>query len=190
MPTLSSTQATVIGFIVAPILFVACAYFSRANKQRILAALAGSAAYSMLNFVWDQAAEALGWWNYPGYSADGKLPLTLYILAGIAGGGAMSFIGWRVLRRWGRRGLLSWVLLWMLYAVLHDYGGSKTVGREGLMVFGPSPIPILADILQFVALSTVPLVVMRFIAGPADAGGLARPAHSDLQSSRSGELHF
>lgn len=41
MFTLTPQQALLIGFIVAPILFALCAYFTRAAVRRIAGALAG-----------------------------------------------------------------------------------------------------------------------------------------------------
>jgi hypothetical protein len=42
MPTLAPIQALSIEFVVAQILFVASAYFTRADRRRIVGALAGA----------------------------------------------------------------------------------------------------------------------------------------------------
>ena len=56
MPTLTPRQALLIGFIVAPLLFGLSAYFTRANRKRILAALLAALAFGLGNLLWDQLA--------------------------------------------------------------------------------------------------------------------------------------
>jgi hypothetical protein len=173
MPTLTPSQAFLIGFIVAPTLFALCAYFTRASARRVAGALVGGAAYSALNYAWDQAAFLYGWWSYPAWLGTGKAPLTLYALAGIVGG-ALGLVGWRIVRRFGWQGFVSWLLFWAVYAVVHDYGGSKAFASSQLMVFGPGLTPIIADMLWFVTGNAAPLLAIRIIGGPANADSLAR----------------
>ena len=182
MPTLTPSQALLIGFIVAPTLFALCAYFTRASARRIAGALVGVAAYGVLNYVWDQAAFLYGWWSYPAWLGTGRAPLTLYALAGIAGG-ACSLIGWRIVRRWGWKGFVGYLLFWAVYAVVHDYGGSKAFASSQLMVFGPGLTPIIADMLWFVTGNAAPLLAIRIVGGPANADPLARTksASAELQ---------
>ncbi len=175
MPTLTPSQALLIGFVVAPIIFTLCAYFTRASVHRIAGALVGGVAYSALNYVWDQAAFLYGWWTYPAWLGTGRAPLTLYALAGIAGG-AVSLIGWRIVRRWGGKGLVGYLLFWVVYAFVHDYGGSQAFASSQLMVFGPGLTPIIADMLWFITGDAAALLATLIIGGPANAGPLARTA--------------
>ncbi len=174
MFTLLPSQALLIGFIVAPALFVISAYFTRATPRRIFGALVGAITYSTVNYVWDRAAAAFGWWTYPAWLGNGQLPLTIYLLAGLVGGGAFGLVGWRIIRRWGWKGFGAFLLFWTVYAILHDYGGSKLFASSGLMIFGPGSIPIIADVLLYWVLNAAPQASIWFVAGPPKAGPLAR----------------
>ena len=173
MFTLTPQQALLIGFIVAPILFALCAYFMRANLRRIVSALIGAAVYGSINYVWDQAAYRFGWWSYPAWLGTGRAPLTLYVLASIVGG-AMGLIGWRIVRRWGGKGLVGFLLFWAAYGVVHDYGGSQAFASSQLMVFGPGLLPIIADMLWYVTGNAAVLLTIRLAGGPLSADPLAR----------------
>lgn len=175
MFTLTPQQALLIGFIVAPLLFALCAYFTRANVRRIAGALVGAAAYGAINYGWDQAAIHFGWWSYPAWLGTGRAPLTLYVLAGIVGGGAMGLIGWRIVRRWPKgRGLVGYLLFWAFYAVVHDYGGSKAFASSQLMVFGPGLLPIIAIISWYIMGNAAAVLAIRIIGGPMGTDPLAR----------------
>ncbi len=174
MPTLTPSQALLIGFIVAPVLFLASAYFTRATVRRIIGALLGAFAYGAENCAWDQAAIPLGWWSYPAWLGTGRAPLTLYVLAGIAGGGAMGLVGWRIMRRWGKKGFVGYLLFWAVYALVHDYAGSKAFASSQLMVFGPGLIPIIAIVLWYVTGNATTLLAIRLVGGPVEADLLAR----------------
>ena len=54
MPALTPRQALLLGLVIAPVLFIVCAYFTRANARRIVGALAGVVAYGASNYVWDR----------------------------------------------------------------------------------------------------------------------------------------
>jgi len=89
----------------------------------------------------------------------------------------MGLIGWRIVRRWGWRGLLGFLLFWAAYAVVHDYGGSKAFASSQLMVFGPGLTPIIAVILWYVTGNAATLLAIRIVGGPANADSLARTAN-------------
>ena len=170
---LTPSQALLIGFIVAPTLFALSAYFTRANMRRIVGALVGAAAYGAINYGWDQVAAGLGWWSYPAWLGTGRAPLTLYALAGIVGG-AFGLVGWRIVRRWGWRGVVGFLLFWAVYAMVHDYGGSKAFASSQLMIFGPGLMPIIAIVLWYITGNAASLLAVRLIGGPASADPLAR----------------
>ncbi len=178
MPTLAPSQALLIGFIVAPVLFILSAYFTHASRRRILGALAGAVLYAILNTIWDHAAAAYGWWTYPGWSATGQFPVTGYILAGIVGGGAFGLVGWRIIRRWHWKGLAGFLLFWGIYAVVHDYGGSQLFASSRLMVFGAGPVPIIANILWYVSGNTLAQAAIWLVGGLSDKNRI--PNHANL----------
>jgi hypothetical protein len=160
----------VIGFIVAPILFLLSAFLTHPSRLQILGALTGAGLYGLVNYLWDRLAAAFGWWSYPGWSASGQFPLTGYVLAGIVGGGAFGLVGWRIIQRWHWKGFAAFLLFWAAYAVVHDYGGSLLFASSGLMVFGPGLVPILADVLWYVTGNAVPQAAIRLIGGSSGKG--------------------
>jgi hypothetical protein len=149
MPILAPSQALLIGLIVAPSLFILCAYLTHATRRHMLGAMVGGLLYTMINYSWDRAAAAFGWWTYPSWTASGQFPLTGYLLAGIVGG-AFGLVGWRVIRRWGLKGFAVFLLFWAIYGFIHDYGGSRLFASSGLMVFGKGFVPIIANMLWYV----------------------------------------
>ena len=174
MPTLTPSQALLIGIIVAPTLFALSAYFTRANARRIVGALAGAVAYGVLTFAWDRVAAVVGWWHYPFDPTVTSQMLPLYIPAGLVAGGAFGLVGWRVVRRFGWQGLSAFLFVWGVWGVIHDFGGSAAFASSNLMVFGPGLIPVVADFLNYVTCGALAQLAIRLVAGPANADPLAR----------------
>lgn len=170
---LTAQQALLIGSVVAPMLFAICTYFTRANIRRVISALAGGVAYGSINYGWDEVAIRFGWWSYPGWLAKGHGPLALYLLASIVGSG-MGLIGWRIVRRWGWKGLVGFLLFWAAYGIVHDYGGSQAFASSQLMVFGSGLLPIIADMLWYVTGYVAMLFAIRLFGGPFGVDTLAR----------------
>lgn len=158
MPTLAPTQALLIGFIVAPGLFALCVFFTHATRRHIFGAIIGAGLYATMNYAWDRAAAAFGWWIYPAWTASGQFPLTGYLLAGMVGGGAFGLVGWRVIQRWHWKGLAGFLLFWAVYAVVHDYGGSRLFASSSLMLFGAGPVPIISNMLWYVTGNALPQI--------------------------------
>jgi len=163
MLVLTSSQATLIAFIVAPGLFLLSAWLTHATRRHLLGALVGACLYAGLNFLWDHFAAAFGWWNYPGWSASGQLPWMIYLLAGLVGGGAGGLVGWRIIRRWRWKGLAGFLLFWVFYALVHDVGGSHLFASSNLMQFGAGSVPILMDILWYVTGNALPQTAIWLI---------------------------
>ena len=64
MFTLTPQRALLIGSIVAPMLFILCAYFTCASVRHVAGALAGALAYGIINYGWDVSAGGItlrGW---------------------------------------------------------------------------------------------------------------------------------
>jgi hypothetical protein len=174
MPILTPLQALRIGFVIAPLLFLASAYFTRANGRRILSALAGAVAYGVLTYSWDRAAGSLGWWHYPYAPAIARTMLALYVPAGLVAGGAFGLVGWRLIRRFGWRGLAGFLLAWGTWGVIHDVGGSAVFADSNLMVFESGAAPVVADFLNYATCGAFAQLAIRLLAGPADADPLRR----------------
>ena len=99
------------------------------------------------------------------------LPLAWYVAAALGYGAAFGLVGWRVIRRWEMRGLLAFLLLFALFGVARDYGYSVTTR---FIVFGPGPIPLLADLFAYGSAAAVVQLLMRWIVGSAQSDALAR----------------
>src|SRR5512137_401824 len=107
MPIVRPSQAVLIGVITAPVLFVLCAFFTRANGRRTAAALSGLVTFGVVQYTWDRIAAIAGWWSYPGYQTPTNMPMpfAIYLFSGLVCAG-FGLIGWRIIRRWEWKGLL------------------------------------------------------------------------------------
>src|SRR5215831_17959232 len=149
-------------------------YFAKASLRRVGAALLGGIAGGLLNVVADLLAFALGWWHYasthPAYA-----PPWFYVTAGLGYGPVLSLIGWRIERRFGRRGVLIFLACIAIYGPLRDYLGTAAASASGfhLLVMTPAPLAVLADALCWVGCVGLAMLVMRLVAGPARTDRLA-----------------
>src|SRR5215469_16345204 len=105
--------------------------FTRAGLRRFGAALLGGIAGGLLNLVADLVAFRLGLWHYasthPSYA-----PPWFYVTAGIGYGAVVSLIGWRIDRRFGRRGVLVFLACIAAFGLLRDFLGTAAVNASGI----------------------------------------------------------
>jgi hypothetical protein len=168
MPILSPAITTVIGLVVAPGIFLLSALLTRASLRRAAGGLAGGLGFLLLNISVDQLAKDAGWWSYPAYSSSGSLPLIYYGLSGMVFA-AFTLVGWRIARQYSWRGIASFILVWGLWGVIHDVGGSTLFAGSQLMQFGPGFIPPVADFCLYAAGMGLALVILRWLGGPFQA---------------------
>jgi len=159
-----------IGVTITAIMFAVIAFFSRASLRRIIGVLLASIPVVPMVMIYDKTAAQLGWWHYP-VVATASAPLAWYIAAALWYGAALGLIGWRVIRRWGTTGLIAFVVIFALFGVARDYAYNLTTQ---LIVFGPGPIPLLADLFSYASAAAVVQLLMRWIVGPAQSDALAR----------------
>lgn len=173
MPTISPTQATLIGFVVAPGIFALCAYFTRANRRRISGAIVGAGAYMLTQYAWDRAAAVTGWWSYPAYGDNPVFPMppAIYIFAGLVFVG-FGLIGWRITRRYGWPGLVIFMTIWSLWGYLHDTTGSQLFASSSLMVIGSGSSARIADFLVYLTCMSATMLAIRLVGGPFRADAL------------------
>jgi hypothetical protein len=144
----------------SPLVFAACALATRAPGRRILAALAGGAAFAAGNLGWDVLARAAGWWSYPGFGAHG--PPLWYAAAGLSAAG-VSFLGWRARRRFGARGAAAFLAAFAAWCVLRDWRVAAAPGA--VIVFAAGPAPWLADFAAAFSLMALALAVQLALGG-------------------------
>ena len=144
-------------------MFAGAAFFTRAGWRRIIGALIAAAPLVLLVMFYDAIAAQMGWWRYPAVGA-GAAPLSWYVASALGYGAALGLVGWRVIRRWGRRGLLGFLAAFAVFGVGRDLAYSHAYH---LIVFGPGPLPLLADLLAYASAAALVQLLMRWIAGPA-----------------------
>ena len=149
---------------------VAVTYFTRATARRVVGALIGGAAASLMGLRVIALCEALGWWRVPFASTPYFVPV-LYVGLAISLT-PIYLVTWRVARRFGWRGLAVCVGFVAVVGPPRDYLYAATFPKW--MVFAPGITPILADSATYVGIVVVGHAVMRLVAGPARADRLAR----------------
>lgn len=168
-PAMTTVQLLLmIGFYFA--LFLLVAYFTRAKVRRILGALAGGAVFGVVGLLALALGEARGWWQLP---KAGSLHFQLLLWLGFAVSAAPSYlILWRVVRRFGGRGLAVCVLVATIIGPPRDYW--IVAMFPAWMTFAPGIVPVLADAAIYVLFFVVGHAVMRIVVGPAQGDSLAR----------------
>jgi hypothetical protein len=154
------------------------AYFTRAKKRRFIGALAGGLAVAVVGVGVELLCQSLGVWHYPSHD-EPYGPLLMYPVL-VVMWSVYSLIGWRVIRRFGWRGEAIFLIIVTVVGTLRDY----LLGAQalGLIAFKPGVGTIVIDAACWAGLTALAQVVMRLIAGPAQADQLARrptASHSD-----------
>jgi hypothetical protein len=169
-PAMTTVQILLmIGFYFAAL--IAVAYFTRAKVRRILGALAGGAVFGVVGLLALALGEAQGWWHLP---KAGSSHFQSLLWLGFAVSAAPSYlILWRVVRRFGGRGLAVCVLVVTIIGPPRDYW--IVAMFPAWMTFAPGIAPILADAAIYALLVLVGHAVMRIVVGPAQGDSLARP---------------
>ena len=158
-----------IGFYLAAL--IAVAYFTRAKARRISGALAGGAVFGVVALLALALGEAQGWWRLP---KAGSSHFYLLLWLGFTVSAAPSYlILWRVVRRFGGRGLAVCVLVAAIIGPPRDYW--IVAMFPAWMTFAPGIAPVLADATIYALLVVVGHAVMRIVVGPAQGDSLARP---------------
>jgi len=152
------------------VLFVVVAYFTRARARRIVGAFAGGAVFGAVAIPALALGESQGWWRLPATGA----PYFFFLLwLGFAVSGAPSYLLlWRIVRRFGSRGLAISVLAVAIIGPPRDYWIVTMFPKW--MTFGPGLAPIFADATVYILFVLVGYAVMRLVAGPDKADALAR----------------
>src|SRR5664279_1244775 len=155
---------------ITAIIFAVVVFLSRAGSRRTVGALVASIPILPLVMSYDRIASHFGLWHYPSVPAA-NAPLAWYVAAALGYGAAFGLVGWRVVRRWEIRGLLVFLSLFAVFGVARDYGYSMTTR---FILFGPGPIPLLADLFSYGSAAAVVQLLMRWIVGSARSDALVR----------------
>ena len=147
---------------------VAAVYFTRAGPLRVLASLAAGGVFGVLALGAIALGESQGLWQVPRPSTWTYYAL---LLLGFTTSCAVTYLVlWRVVRRWGSRGLIVCVLVSAIIGPPRDY---LIVSRfPKWMTFAPGIAPVLADSAVYALLIIVGHLVMRMVAGSAQSDAL------------------
>jgi hypothetical protein len=148
---------------------VAVAYFTRATALRIVGALGGAVAAGLFAMGAIAVGEAFGWWRVSLASTLYFLPL---IYLGLSSLTPIYLVTWRLVRRFGGRGLAAFIGIVTIIGPPRDY--LVAAKYPHWMVFAPGIAPILADAAIYAALVFMGHAAMRLIAGPVHADRLTR----------------
>ncbi len=149
---------------------IAVIYFTRAMVRRVLGAFVGGLAASLFALGIIAACKSLGWWQMPFAAATYFLPVFYVGLAITLT--PIYLITWRLVRRFGWRGLAVFVGIVAVIGPPRDYMYA-TLFPEW-MVFAPGVAPILADSAAYIGAVLIGHAVMRLLAGKSGNDRLAR----------------
>jgi hypothetical protein len=112
----------------------------------------------------------LGFWRYPSVE-EPYGPVVLYPLVVVVFA-MLNLIGWRIMRRFGWRGWVTFVAILTMLGALRDFLVAEQA--LGIIVFAPGIATVLVDAAIWIVTVALAQVVMRLVAGPAGADRLTR----------------
>jgi hypothetical protein len=148
-------------------LFVAAAYFTRATRRRVLAAVVSCLmTFMLIGPLIDFVLYPLGLFRFPGGAR--LQPLAIYAQAAV-GFAIVALVAWRLVRRFGSPGLLGLVVAFMILLPPRDYVvGTFTHWVE----FTRGAASLLADSIGNGLAVLISFGLMRLVGGPAGADPL------------------
>lgn len=134
--------------IFPPILYAGLALWIRPPWRIIGLSLAPGFVMGCLNMLGDMFAYSQGWWHYP-FTTANHAPLTFYLATALFyGAGIMGLVGWWARKRFGWRGGAILLVVFPLWGILRDFGGSALYNQtQTMIVWGKGCVPVAADFL-------------------------------------------
>ena len=151
------------------VLLVVVVVLTRATARRIAGALAGGAALGVVALGVIGVGQKAGWWRM--VIIWEPFPLIL-MLIGFTLCAFVFLITWRIVRRFGWRGLAVFLVVLAVIGPLRDYWYMSRFPEWGS--YGQGVAPVLAISATYVLLVVIGHGVMRLVAGPAREDRLAR----------------
>ena len=145
---MSLEQVQLFVLIFPPILYAALVVWIRPPWKIIGLSLVTGIVMGSLNLLGDMLAYHQGWWHYP-FTTASHAPLTFYLATALFyGAGIMGLVGWWVRRRFGMRGGVILLVVFPLWGLLRDFGGSALYNQaQTMIVWGEGCVPVMADFL-------------------------------------------
>ncbi len=148
-------------------LMVAAVYLSRAHLMRIGSALLGGAVFSLLVVA---LPIAMRWRRFVVVEHSTEA-LLLCCTIGVLIGAILALTGWRLERRFGRRGLAGFVVVVSIVGPIRE---RLYLTAAHVLIVAPGAGPWITASLTWVCALLLSYATMRFIAGPARDDRLAR----------------
>ncbi|HRD29058.1 MAG TPA: hypothetical protein PLO65_12225 [Caulobacter sp.] len=149
------------------LLFLACAWTTRAGYWRTAAALMGGLAAAALRFGVDMAAFHLDLWTF---GETAYAPVVTYVPVMFWFGAGLGLVGWRMIRNWGAVGELAFFAGFVLLGLGRDL--LLATGNSALS-FGQGPLPLVAAALSWLAMAILVQMAMQLLVGSVDSDDLA-----------------
>jgi membrane-bound metal-dependent hydrolase YbcI (DUF457 family) len=145
---MSLEQVQLFVLIFPPVLYAVLALWIRPSWRIIGLSLVSGFVMGSLNMLGDMFAFYQGWWHYP-FTTANHAPLTFYLATALFyGAGVMGLVGWWACKRFGWRGGVVLLVVFPLWGILRDFGGSVLYNQaQTMIVWGKGLIPVLADFL-------------------------------------------
>jgi len=145
---MSLEQVQLYVLILPPILYAALALCIRPPWKIIGLSLVTGFIMGSLNMLGDMLAYSQGWWHYP-FTTASHAPLTFYLAAALFyGAGIIGLVGWWARKRFGWRGGATLLVVFPLWGILRDFGGSALYNQaQAMIVWGKGFAPVVADFL-------------------------------------------
>lgn len=148
------------------LLFLVCAWLTRAGYWRTAAALLGGLVAAGFRFGVDMAAYRFDWWSF---GEDPYAPVVTYAPVMFWFGAGLGLVGWRMIRNWGAAGELAFFTAFVLLGLGRDL--LLTTGDALTLGDGPAPLAIAAA--TWLVMAVLVQMLMQLLVGPVDADALA-----------------
>lgn len=149
------------------LLFLVCAWLTRAGYWRTAAALLGGLVAAAVRYGVDMAAFQFDWWSFGG---AGNAPVITYAPITFWFGGALGLVGWRMIRNWGAAGEISFFIGFVALGMARDL--VLTLGTGPALTFGAGPLPLAIAAATWLIMAILVQVLMQLLVGPVDMDAL------------------
>ncbi len=162
MPIITPETTIIIAAIISPLILLLSAWITRASTKEVFSGVIAGLAFSFTNMLWDQIAFHFGLWSYPAFAGN-TFPFFLYIASGVVSGGAFGLIGWKISQHYGKKGFIIFIIVWTLWGIIHDFGGSVLFTTSNLILFANGLLPVLFDGLLYLTCGIIAQIVLRLL---------------------------
>jgi len=156
-----------VASVFSVLLFLLCAWLTRASYWRCAAALMGGLIAAAFRFGLDMVAYRFDWWSF---GDTPYAPIVTYVPVLFWFGGGLGLVGWRMIRNWGGGGEIAFFIVFVLLGLARDVvlaigAGPLTINSDGL--------PLIIAGVGWLAMAILVQTLMQMLVGPVDVDRLA-----------------